>query len=118
MKNIQKMGILWGILSLVLFGGLTAFGFLYKNKSKEYKELEKKLVEAEKKYADAHFAYPNPGDTVKTDAKTLIKEGFLDHLKVKEEECDGYAIVSHESTIFEYKGYVSCNTYKTKGYEK
>ncbi len=118
MNKIQKFGIVWGVIVVIIFGLLIAFGFLYKNKSKDYKELEKKLVEAEKKYADAHFAYPDTGDILKTDSKTLIEEGFLDNLKVNDEECVGYAIVSHTSTVFDYKGYVSCNNYKTKGYEK
>lgn len=118
MKNMKKLWIVWGTIAVIIFGILTAFGLVYKNKSKDYKELEKKLVEAEKKYADAHFAYPETGDILKTDAKTLIEEGYLDNLKINEEECVGYAIVSHTSTVFDYKGYISCNNYKTKGYEK
>lgn len=118
MNRMKKTTIIWGMVIIGLFILLTLFGFLYKNKANVYKELENKLVEAEKKYADAHFAYPEKGKVLKTDATTLIKENFLDDLNLENEECTGYAIVTHNSTVYEYKGYVKCNNYTTKGYEK
>lgn len=117
MEKMKKISIVWGMGILTLFILLTLFGIMYKQKSSGYKELEKKLVEAEKKYADAHFVYPDAGEIEKTEAETLIKEGFLDHLKINEEECTGYAIVTHESMVYEYKGYVKCDKYTTKGYK-
>ena len=118
MDKMKKLSIIWGMIIIGLFILLTLFGFLYKNKSNVYKDLEKKLVEAEKKYADKHFAYPDKGDILKTDAETLIEEAFLDNLELEGEECTGYATVIHNSTVYEYKGYVKCNNYTTKGYEK
>lgn len=115
---MKKLTIVWGMVIVILFVVLTFFGFLYKNKSNVYKELENKLVEAEKKYADAHFAYPEKGKVLKTEATTLIEESFLDNLEVENEECTGYATVTHNKTVYEYKGYVKCDNYTTKGYEK
>lgn len=118
MNKLQKMNIVWGIIVVIIFILLTVFGFSYKNKVKAYKELENKLVEAEKKYIDAHFLYPASNEELKTLSSTLIEEGYLDGLIINDETCDGYVIVSHESTVFEYKGYVSCSKYQTKGYKK
>ena len=117
MEKMKKLSVIWGVIVISLFALLTTFGMMYKNKTKGYKELENKLAEAEKKYADAHFAYPETG-IVKTDAHTLIKEGYLDHLKLNDSECTGYATVGHDSVAFEFKGYVKCENYTTKGYEK
>ncbi len=117
MNKMKKLSVVWGLIVISLFALLMTFGIMYKSKTKVYKELENKLVEAEKKYADAHFAYPETG-IVKTDANTLIEEGFLDNLKINDKECTGYATVGHDSVAFEYKGYVKCDNYTTKGYEK
>lgn len=115
---MKKISILWGIVAVGIFSLLTVFGFLYKGKVKEYEALEKKLVEVEKKYADKKFLYPESGDTVKTTLKELKENGLITDFKVKDQECDGYVILSHESTVYEYKGYVKCGDYKTKGYQE
>lgn len=118
MNKMKKLSIIWGMIIIGLFILLTLFGILYKNKANVYKDLEKKLVEAEKKYADAHFAYPEKGNVLKTNAEDLIKETFLDNLEIEGDSCTGYATVTYNSTVFEYKGYVKCGKYTTKGYEK
>ncbi len=121
MNQTKKTGIalmIWGIIVVTIFILLTVFGFTYKNKTKDYKDLEEKLVEAEKKYVDAKFLYPDDKNTIKTNAEVLIKEGFLENTKVKDETCDGYATIQKNGMSFEYKGYVKCKNYKTKGYEK
>ncbi len=118
MNNMKKVSIVWGIVVIIVFGLLTAFGFFYKNKSKVYKDLEEKLVQAEEKYVDAKFLYPDGNETLKTSADLLISEGYLENLKVNDEECKGYATVHKNGVAYEYKGFVSCQNYKTKGYEK
>lgn len=116
MNHLKHYGIIWGIVVVGIFVLLTVFGFMYKDKSKAYKELEEKLVSAEKKYVDAKFLYPEENNTLKTSASELITSGFMEELKINDEVCDGYVIVSHDTTVFTYKGYVSCSHYKTKGY--
>ncbi len=117
MKKMKYMSIIWGMLIVGIFIVLTLFGFLYKNKTKEYRMLEDKLVEAEKKYADQKFLYPNEGESIKTSLKELMAEGLIDEFKVNDVLCDGYVILSHKDLVFDYKGYVHCGDYKTKGYE-
>ena len=117
MDKIKKMYFVWGILVILIFGILTVFGFIYKNKTSVYKELENKLVEAEKKYVDAKFLYPQGNENLKVTSEILIKNEFMDELKINDEVCDGYATIKRKGTVFEYKGYVKCNNYTTKGYE-
>lgn len=116
MEKIKKSYWIWGIVVVSLFILLTLFGFLYKKKANVYKELENKLIEAEKKYVDAKFLYPTTNEPVKITAKEMIENGFMNHLNLEEETCDGYAVVIKNGTVFEYKGYVNCKNYKTKGY--
>ena len=97
---------------------LTVFGFIYKDKVNVYKDLENKLVEAEKKYVDAKFLYPDQGDTLKTSAEELKENEYLDSLSYNDKECDGYVEVKLDNTVYSYKAYVSCDGYKTKGYDK
>lgn len=117
MNKIKNVYIVWGVIVVLIFILLTVFGFLYKNKTNVYKNLEEKLVEAEKKYADAKFLYPQNGETVKVTAEEMIEYGALDSLEHNGENCNGYAIIQKKGTVFDYKGYVSCKDYKTKGYE-
>lgn len=117
MNKMKMLSIVWGMIVVGIFVLLTVFGFMYKNKSSVYKELEEKLVEAEKKYVDSSFLYPEEKKTQKITAEELISKGFMDELKVNDEICEGYAVVSHETTVFTYKGYVKCKNYTTKGYK-
>ncbi len=118
MGKMKKMYFVWGIVVVVIFSLLTAFGFLYKNKTNVYKNLEEKLVAAEKKYADAKFLYPQNGETVKVTAQEMIEYGAMDSFEVEEDACEGYATIQKNGTVYDFKGYVSCNNYTTKGYEK
>lgn len=112
------MYIIWGIVVVIIFILLTVFGFFYKDKSNGYKVLEEKLVNAEKKYADAKFLYPQNNETIKITALEMIENGYLDSLEYENEVCEGYVTLRKKGTTYEYKGYVSCNDYQTKGYDK
>lgn len=118
MNKMKKMYVVWGMLVVGLFILLTIIGVLYKNKTKVYKELETKLVQAEKRYVDEKFLYPEQNTSLKTTVSTLIENGYLDALEVNGESCDGYAVISKKSTVFDYKGFIKCSNYQTKGYEK
>lgn len=118
MNKMKKMYTIWVIIVVLIFVLLTVFGFLYKNKSNVYKTLEEKLVTAEKKYADAKFLYPQGSEVVKVTAKEMIEYGVLDSLEHDGKSCDGYATIQKNGTVYAFKGYVSCENYKTKGYEK
>ena len=118
MDKMHKYSIIWGIILFAIVALLTTFGFVYKNKTKVYKDLESKIIKAEKIYVDEKFLYPDKGDTLKTSADELMENGYLDNLEISGKPCKGYAIVEMDNTVYEYKGYVSCDKYKTSGYEK
>lgn len=117
-KNENKYLILWGFLVILLIGLLTAVGFVYKNKTKVYKELENSLVEAEKKYVEAKFLYPQDNETLKTTSEELLNENYIDNMAIDNQECTGYVKVYKDSTVFKYKAFIKCGRYTTKGYEK
>ncbi len=117
MKKISRLTIIWAILLLIIVGLLTCFGFMYKSKTKVYKELENNLVEAAKKYVDAQFLYPMNGETLKVDSNSLIEGKYLENLKSANNSCTGYVNVKLDGSIYKYKGYVDCDVYTTKGYE-
>lgn len=116
--KLKKIGIIWGIIVVLIFGTLTFMGFTYKAKTKDYKELENKLVEAEKKYVDANFLYPEDKSELKTSAQELIDNNYLDSLKKDDSDCTGYVIVKQNNTVYEYKAYIKCDKYMTKGYKE
>lgn len=116
MNKMKRIYGVWGVIVIGIFVLLTTFGFMYKNKSKDYKALEQKLVTAEKKYVDAKFLYPTDNQELKVTAETLKENGYLDSLEINGENCDGYATIKKKNAVFEYNGYISCKNYKSKGY--
>ena len=117
MDKIKKMYFVWGIIVIGIFAILTIFGFMYKNKTSVYKELEDKLVEAEKKYIEVKFLYPEGNEKLKVTTDELAAYNLINELKINDEICSGYATIQRKGTVFDYKGYVKCNNYTTKGYE-
>lgn len=117
-KSMERLSVVWGGFLVVLVVLLTAFGFLYKNKSSEYKKLEERLVDTAKKYVDAKFLYPDENKSVKINYSEMKDAGFGEELKKDNDVCDGYVLVQSNGTVFTYKGYVSCPNYTTKDYEK
>jgi len=119
LKQMKKISYIWGFLLVLLVVGLTIIGFIYKNKSSDYKKLEDQLVESAKKYVDAKFLYPDDKASMKISFEDMKNDGFIEELKKDDENvCDGYVLVSNNGMVFQYKGFVKCPKYTTKDYEK
>lgn len=115
---MQHISIIWGTILFLIFAGLTAFGLIYKNKSKDYKQLEDNLKNAAKQYVDQKFLYPNENDTLKVTSKELEENDIKDILKKDEETCEGYVIVTKKNEIYQYSPYIKCSKYQTKNYQE
>ena len=111
-NEMKKTSIIWGLLLLLIFGMLTAFGILWKKKNMEYVDAEKKISDLVKSYKDASTVAT--GETIPL--KELQDLDLIDELKVNDETCDGYVRIENKKGVYEYKGYISCANYSTKGY--
>lgn len=118
LKKMRLISYVWGGCLFLLVAGLTAIGFVYKNKVKKYETLENKVQDALKKYSDEKFIYPEEGAEVKVTYQELKSNNYIDNLINDDEECDGYGLVLHVNGAFKYQAYVKCNDYKTKNYDK
>ena len=118
MKEMKKLSIVWGILLVLIFGMLTAFGILYTKKVKPYKDMEKNLVDLTKKYVEIEFSYTQNGEVTTITLEQLKAVSLIEELKHDDEVCKGYATIKKNGVAYEYKGYVKCNDYTTKGYQK
>ena len=116
MDKMKKIWTIWIFLAVVLIGGLTSIGFIYKNKSKKYKELEKELVEITKKYTATDFKYPVNNEKIIIKYEELKKAGLIRKLEVDNKKCDGYVVLTNKNVV-KYKAYIDCNVYKTHGFE-
>lgn len=117
MKKMKLLYIIWGVLVIALVAVLTYIGFQYKNKIKPYKDMENKLIETAKKYVELNFMYPENGEIIVIKGEDLIKDKLIDDIIVSEKACEGYVTVSYNG-VYNYKGYIKCETYTTKGYQK
>ena len=116
MDELKKISIIWGLILLIIFSVLTFFGIKWKNKMKPYFDLESTLVEKTKSYYEQGHTYPTGDEIVKVTYAELKENNVYSDLKINDSECDGYVTVKSNGAI-EYKGYIKCPDYTTKGYE-
>lgn len=115
MKRLKIVSVVWGILVVLLFSGLTTIGFIYKKKTAKYKKLEDRLVEVTKKYTATDFNFPKNGDEIIITYKELEERGLIKELKVDKQKCDGYVKLTFNG-VTEYKGFIKCEKYKTHNF--
>lgn len=113
---MKKILITWICVAIVLVAGLTILGFTITKKNKPYKNLEKKLTEAAEYYAGV---YPDilSSNNIKITNEELIDHKYSETLTVNNEKCDGYVVVEKNMGAFNYKAYIKCDNYETKGYK-
>lgn len=116
MKKTRNLFIVWTIIVVIIIVLLTTLGLMLKNQNKDYEKLEKKLLDSAKKYVDNQFLYPEGNEKLKVTSSELIQNQFLDELKFNDDVCQGYVIVSKDG-VYQYKGYIKCKNYTTRGYQ-
>jgi len=118
LKQMRQISIIWGVVLVLIVVFLTAVGFLYKHKAKDYKKLEEELVNYAEKYGEVKFLYPEEKQTIKITLDDLKDIGYLTELKKDDDVCDGYINLTYDGFVYQYKGFVKCPKYTTKGYEQ
>ena len=112
---MKKVMIIWAIVAVILVGGLTYVGFNIKNNDKPYKELEKALTK------EAISLVGEKPSLVMTDNKitmdTFKANNISVNMGVSDDVCDGYVIVENVRGFYNYKPYIKCQKYQTKGYQ-
>ena len=107
---MKKNMIIWLILIVILVGGLTIIGLKIKNENKEYKTLEKKMTDVAKAYYGEKPGLLKNNETISIQDLSDYDNTLTN--KVNEEDVK----TTSNMCIFEYKAYIKCNEYTTKGY--
>ena len=81
---------------------------------KDYKILEKKMTDIAKAYYGEKPGLLKNNETISLQDLSNYDNTLTN--KVNEEECNGYVKTTSNMGIFEYKAYIKCNEYTTKGY--
>jgi hypothetical protein len=108
---MKKIAIVWGITLIIVFGGLTFFGFKYQE-IKDYKKLEAKMVLYAKKYlADNKDLDIENGEKYTVSLKEL--KGFRPKIDftVKNDNCDGSVTVKKVLWLYIYNANLKCQKY-------
>ena len=114
MNRLKTISVIWGIVAVLLFASLTTLGFVYKNKTKKYKNVENKLVEVAKKYTASNFEFATDGKTKIVTYKELKENNLIKKLEVEKQKCNGYVELTFDG-VTKYKAYLKCDKYKTHG---
>lgn len=112
LKKMRLISIIWGTILFLIFAALTTFGILYKKQTQEYKDFEKKIEEISKNYVEEKNLYFEKEG--KITLEELKEENKIDSTEIKENECNGYVTINN----MDYKAYISCGKYKTRGFKK
>ena len=115
LKKMKKISVIWGMVMILIFGLLTFVALNWKKSDREYKKLEELLVSKVTSYYESKYSYPTGMEVVTISLSELKENNILDELKYNDDVCDGYVKVSFDGVI-NYKGYIKCNNYVTKGY--
>lgn len=111
MRN-KGLFIVWVILLFIIFGLLSAFGFIYKGKLSKYNNYEKILVESARKYTYKNAIYPTDGKSISINIDELIDKKYVNKKDIVK-ECSGKVIVTKNGFI-DYKANIKCKYYKSK----
>ena len=118
---MKKTFIVWLFIAIILFGGLTLYGFLKQSRFGDYYDLEAGLASAAKTYYEQ---YPNylPAKSTSITSQKLIEENFLDKLELSKvnsesETCTGYVLITKQIVTYEYEAFIKCPDYITKKYD-
>lgn len=117
---MKKTTIIYFILFAITLTLLTIFIAGNNLRTKPYRELEDNVVLAMKKYygQDTNLTkLPKNKQEVKITIKELKEFGLNIDTKIKEDNCDGYGIVTGQEVSHNYHAYIKCDKYTTKNYE-
>ncbi len=113
MRKMKSLSGFWAITMLILFGCLMVYALYYQSKS-DYLNLENKIVEVIKN--DQKLAKIGSDKFI----TRIDSESFkhLISLNNKEDKCVGYVNVYNFKLFKIRKSFISCNSFKSIGYEK
>lgn len=120
MDKMRKISIIWGALLAAIFAALTLFSLNWKNNTSKYKDLEKMIKLKTEGYFESAHSYPAVNSSIKITLQELKDANVITEFKVEDDACDGYVIVEatevNKFEIINYKPYIKCQNYTTKGY--
>ena len=117
METVKKLSYVWAIIMILIFSFLTYFAMKWKGKYQGYFDLEEKLVSVTQSYFESNHAYPEGSDVVIIKLYELKENNVIDELSYNNDSCNGYVEVKNKG-VMEYKGYIKCENYTTKGYQE
>lgn len=115
MKKQKVLWIVWAIIVVIVITLLTILGFMLNKKNAKYYELEDKLKTAAEKYSTNDFIFQD-GVNEYTITMDDLKGKYIDNLNTQNDTCTGYVKMTF-NVAYEYKAYIKCNNYKTRGYK-
>lgn len=114
-KKMHRISVIWGIVMLLIFTLLTIIALNWKKNNNGYKDLENLLVDKVISYYESKYSYPTGMEVVTISLAELKENNVINELNYNGDVCDGYVNVSFDGVI-NYRGYIKCNNYMTKGY--
>jgi hypothetical protein len=114
---MRKLMIPWIFIMIMLVGGLTFIGFYQASRYGAYRDLERRLENAARSYL-GQFPDRHPNTSKVITSNYLMNEDFLDNLKIEDNQCTGYVIVTRRGRFYNYGAYIKCDNYTTRGFDE
>lgn len=114
-KKRIKLTLIGRVVFTFIFVILASLILFIGSRSK-YRKLENNLRDAAKKYVELKHSYNDIEEGIKINYDELKMEVDMPELIIKGNACEGYALVKKNKIVFEFKGFIKCPKYTTRGY--
>lgn len=112
---MKKVLVLWILVAIFAFGGITYLGFVIKKENEPYHQLEKALEKQAIALTGSIPSFLAGGK--KLTFEDLNKNGYTVNRTVNGDFCDGYVLIEQSMSFYKYIPYIKCSKYTTHGYK-
>lgn len=110
----MKKNIVLMVLFSVLFVGTMLFiGYTIQKQNKDYVNKENELIELATMYVNLDKIKVLEGKSANLALEQIIYDGYLDEIKVHDEDCTGYITIKKKFNKYIYTPHIKCGKYES-----
>lgn len=110
---MKKNVVLMVIFSILFVGTMLFIGYSIQNRNKDYVNKENELKEIAALYVNLNKVNVLEGKSEDLQLEQIIKDGYLEEIKVNEHECTGYITIKKKYNNYTYIPHIKCGNYES-----
>ncbi|MBR6073089.1 MAG: hypothetical protein IKP76_02075 [Bacilli bacterium] len=110
---MKKNVVLMVIFSILFVGTMLFIGYSIKNRNKDYVNKENELKEVAAMYVNLAKINVLEGKSADLQLEQIIRDGYLEEIKVHDNECTGYITIKKKYNQYTYIPHIKCGKYES-----